>query len=57
VVMEVDGRWLPLEINETSSKHQQPSATLDGDIGNFELESIKPASRPRLNNSDYGEIV
>ncbi len=57
MVMEVDGRWLPLEINETSSKHQQPSATLDGDIGNFELESIKPASRPRLNNSDYGEIV
>jgi hypothetical protein len=34
--MEMDGRWLPVEINETSSKQWQLLVALDENIDNFQ---------------------
>jgi hypothetical protein len=34
--MEVDRRQLPVKIDETSNKHQQLLAALDGDVDNLQ---------------------
>jgi hypothetical protein len=36
MVMEMDGRRLLVEIDETSSKQRQLLVVLDGDIGDFQ---------------------
>ncbi len=36
MVMEMDGRQLLVEIDETSNKQRQLLAALDGDINNFQ---------------------
>ncbi len=34
--MEVDGRQLPVKIDETNTKHQQPLVALNGNVNNFQ---------------------
>ncbi len=34
--MEVDGRWLLVEINKIENKYSQFQVALDGDVGNFQ---------------------
>jgi hypothetical protein len=36
MVMEVNGKQLPIEIDETGNKHRQPPMAIDGDVGTFQ---------------------